>query len=86
MARRHDPCFRRDKLAPAEAGVWKSSARLVKKYADTIVISDGSSFDLDLDRIKLIDGKWALLGAPKRNIRALGVPGKGDSDSYGRRR
>jgi molybdopterin-guanine dinucleotide biosynthesis protein A len=25
------------------------------------VISDGSVFDLDLDRIKLIDGKWALL-------------------------
>jgi len=40
--------------------VWKSSARQVKKYADRIVISDGSRFDFDLDRIKLIDGKWII--------------------------
>jgi len=40
--------------------VWKSSARQVKKYADRIVISDGSRFDFDLDRIKIIDGKWII--------------------------
>lgn len=40
---------------------WKGSARQVKKYADRIVISDGSGFNLDLDRIKLINGKWTLL-------------------------
>jgi len=40
--------------------VCKSSARQVKKYADRIVISDGSRFDFDLDRIKLIDGKWIV--------------------------
>jgi molybdopterin-guanine dinucleotide biosynthesis protein A/nucleoside-triphosphatase THEP1 len=40
--------------------VWKSSARQVKKYADGIIISDGSSFDLDLDRIKLIASKWIM--------------------------
>jgi len=40
--------------------VWKSSARQVKKYADRIMISDGSRFDFDLDRIKLIDGKWII--------------------------
>jgi len=40
--------------------VWKSSARQVKKYADRIIISDGSSFDFDLDRIKLIDGRWII--------------------------
>jgi len=40
--------------------VWKSSARQVKKYADRIVVSKGSSFDFDLNRIKLIDGKWII--------------------------
>jgi len=40
--------------------IWKSSARQVKKYADRIVVSDGSSFDFDLDRIKLSDGKWII--------------------------
>ena len=40
--------------------VWKSSARQVKKYADRIIVSDGSRFDFDLDRIKLIDGKWII--------------------------
>jgi len=39
---------------------WKSSARQVKKYVDRIVISDGNRFDFDLDRIKLIDGKWII--------------------------
>ncbi len=39
---------------------WKSSALGVKKYADRIVISDGSSFDFDPNRIKLIKGKWII--------------------------
>ena len=39
---------------------WKSSAQQVKKYADKIVVSDGSSFDFDLDRIKLIASKWIM--------------------------
>jgi molybdenum cofactor guanylyltransferase len=39
---------------------WKSSALQVKRYADRIVVSDGSSFDLDIDRIKLIGGEWAM--------------------------
>jgi len=46
--------------------VWKSSARKVKKYADRIVVSDGSSFDFDISRIKLVpdligDGKWTIM-------------------------
>jgi len=40
--------------------IWKSSAGDVKKYADRIVVSNGNSFDLDIDRIKLADRKWLL--------------------------
>jgi len=44
-----------------DSNAWKSSARDVIKYADRIVVSDGSSFDLAPDRIKLADGKWTLM-------------------------
>ena len=40
--------------------VWKTSAWVVRRYADRIVISDGSGFDFDLDQIKLADGKWTM--------------------------
>ncbi|HUU19702.1 MAG TPA: NTP transferase domain-containing protein [Sedimentisphaerales bacterium] len=40
--------------------IWKSSAQQVKKYANRIVVSDGSRFDFDLDRIKLLNNKWTL--------------------------
>jgi molybdopterin-guanine dinucleotide biosynthesis protein A len=39
---------------------WKSSALGVKKCADRILISDGSSFDFDPNRIKFINGKWKI--------------------------
>jgi len=42
------------------AKIWKPSALEVKEYADRIVVSDGSSFDLDVGRIRLEDGKWLL--------------------------
>ncbi len=42
------------------AKAWKPSASEVKKYADRIVVSDGSSFDFDIDRITLENGKWLL--------------------------
>jgi len=44
----------------ADTRTWKDSARNVKQYADKIVVSDGKGFDLDLDWIELIDGKWRL--------------------------
>jgi molybdopterin-guanine dinucleotide biosynthesis protein A len=43
-----------------DSKIWKSSAGDVKKYADRIVVFNGSSFDLDIGRIKLADGKWLL--------------------------
>ncbi|MGB2863405.1 MAG: NTP transferase domain-containing protein [Sedimentisphaerales bacterium] len=44
-----------------DSNAWKSSALYVRKYADRIVVSDGSSFDLAPDRIQLADGKWTLV-------------------------
>ncbi|NIP22763.1 MAG: NTP transferase domain-containing protein [Phycisphaerae bacterium] len=43
-----------------DSKTWKSSARNVKKYADRIVVTGPRGFDSDLDRIKLISGKWKL--------------------------
>ena len=42
------------------ARAWKPSALEVKEYADRIVVSDGSSFDLDIGQIRLDNGKWLL--------------------------
>ena len=42
------------------AKTWKPSALEVKDYADRIVVSDGSSFDFDIDRLALENGKWRL--------------------------
>ena len=39
---------------------WKKSAQQVREYADKIIVSDSGNFDLNLDRIKLVDGKWTL--------------------------
>jgi molybdopterin-guanine dinucleotide biosynthesis protein A len=39
---------------------WKSSAHQVKKYVDAIVTFNDGKFDLDINRIKLIDGTWAM--------------------------
>lgn len=39
---------------------WKSSAQEVKAYADRLVTSDGQSFDFDIGRIDITNGKWTL--------------------------
>jgi molybdopterin-guanine dinucleotide biosynthesis protein A len=44
-----------------DSDIWKSSAWQVREYADRIVSSDGSGFDFDLNRIKLVNRKWTLL-------------------------
>ena len=43
-----------------DAKNWKPSALEVKKFADRIIVSDGSSFDFDIDRLKLEKGRWLL--------------------------
>jgi len=40
---------------------WKASAGDVKSHADRIVASNSGGFDFDIDRIKIIDGKWTIL-------------------------
>ena len=47
-------------LKGRDSDTWKSSARDVKRYADRIVVGDGRGFDFDIDRIKLVDGRWLM--------------------------
>jgi molybdopterin-guanine dinucleotide biosynthesis protein A len=63
-----------------KAGAWKSSARGVKKYADRIVVWDGRGFDLDIDRIKLIGGKWTIMEKATAIIMAGGQSRRMDTD------
>jgi molybdenum cofactor guanylyltransferase len=37
---------------------WKASAQDVRKYVDKVVVSDGGSFDFDIDEIKLTQRRW----------------------------
>jgi molybdopterin-guanine dinucleotide biosynthesis protein A len=53
--------------------VWKSSAQQVREYADRTVVSDGSSFDFDIDRIKIIGGKWTIQAQATAIIMAGGA-------------
>jgi molybdopterin-guanine dinucleotide biosynthesis protein A len=39
---------------------WKPSAQEVVEYADRVVLSDGTKFDIDLNDIQLLDGQWAI--------------------------
>jgi len=59
---------------------WKSSARQVKESADAIVISDGRGFNLDLERIKLADGRWVLQEKATAIILAGGSSGRMGTD------
>ena len=38
----------------------KLSAASVEKYADRVVLFDGNQFNIDINSIKLVDGKWAM--------------------------
>ncbi len=58
------------------AGRVKKSARAVAHLADRIVVSDGRAFDLDLDRLSVLDGQWAL----KRDASAIVLEGGDDGE------
>jgi len=60
--------------------VPKSSARAVMRYADRIVISDGDNFDFDIDRTKLVNGKWVIQEKATVIILAGGGSGRMDAD------
>lgn len=51
---------------------YKPSAQAVKPYADRIISFNGGKFDIDLDDIKLIDGKWSCRLAAATIIMAGG--------------
>jgi len=59
---------------------WKSSAQDVQKYADSIVSSDGKSFDFGLDRIKLIDNRWIIQNKATAIIMAGGLSSRMGTD------
>jgi len=63
-----------------DSGAWKSSAREVRKYADRVVNWDEGGFDLDISRIKLIDGKWALMEEATAIIMAGGESSRMGAD------
>lgn len=43
-----------------EEGHVKATAQRVWNYADRIVVSDGKSFDLDLEDLEIVNGAWRL--------------------------
>jgi hypothetical protein len=48
-------------LVRAAGSLWaKPSARAMAPFAEQVVVSDGRSFDFDLDRISVVAGQWAL--------------------------
>jgi molybdopterin-guanine dinucleotide biosynthesis protein A len=56
----------------SEQRVWKRSAGEVREYADRIVSCDGSGFDIDIEGIKLVEGKWGMRAAATAIIMAGG--------------
>lgn len=52
---------------------WKDSARQVRKYADRIVVSNGKGFDIDLDEIEIVGGRWRMRKGCKRGCKGPGT-------------
>ncbi len=55
---------------------WKDSARQVREYADRIVVSNGKGFDIDLDEIEIVGGKWRMRQSCKRGWKGPGTTAK----------
>lgn len=47
-------------LKGASCRDWKPSAQEVLQYADRIVLSNGTGFDIDLNDIQLLNGRWTV--------------------------
>ena len=56
-----------------DAKTWKDSARQVRKYADRIVVSNGKGFDIDLDEIEIVGGRWRMRKGCKRGCKGPGT-------------
>ncbi len=59
---------------------WKGSAREVRRYVDKVVVSDGASFDFDINRIKLTGRKWTIKEKATAIILAGGSSGRMGAD------
>ncbi len=44
----------------AQEAPWKPSAQEVVRHADRIIVFEGGKFDIDLNDIQLLDGRWAI--------------------------
>jgi hypothetical protein len=44
----------------AQEASWKPSAQEVVEYADRIVVSDGTKFDIDLNDIQFVESRWTV--------------------------
>ncbi|MCP4259697.1 MAG: NTP transferase domain-containing protein [Planctomycetes bacterium] len=47
-------------VSKSQEATWKPSAQEVVGYADRIVVSDSTQFDIDLNDIQLLRNRWAL--------------------------
>jgi hypothetical protein len=48
-------------LKSENPNTWKSSVQCVIEYVDKVVVSDGNNFDLNLEDIRLVHGKWKIV-------------------------
>jgi molybdopterin-guanine dinucleotide biosynthesis protein A len=61
---------------------WKASAKEVRKYVDKIVVSNGSSFDFDINEINLTQRRWHCDTSATAIILAGGKSSRIGSDKW----
>ena len=62
-------------IGSSQEATWKPSAREVAEYADRIIVSEGGEFDIDLNDIQLLGGRWTIRKPAKAIILAGPCPG-----------